>query len=127
MASNGPIAGACGRESRLYERYTAAATELLSADGALSEAEREWARYVRRSHGDVFDRMGLDRPRETLFVDLLYFDFVVDRLRRAAERAFGVRLGNPDPTASADALGFAFGDLHERVVDADGPDCARDA
>ncbi len=129
------IAERWGRESALYEEYRDAALALLAADEEFRAARSEWERFFVTSHGDAFadvDRAtaatrqsgaGTERssaatdPRDELFVDSLYYDFVVDRIVAAAEREFGFRLVNREPRANTDALSVAFRSLHDRVAD----------
>lgn len=129
-----------GRDSELYERYTATARSLLATDSELQAAQEEWEEFFVESHGDVFSRMDdADRhesltdscegttgsreratdPRERVFLDALYFDFLVDRLLAFAERTFGFTLANPEPHHDTDALSIDFRSLHERVLDSE--------
>ncbi|WP_135853565.1 DNA methyltransferase family protein [Halorussus salinus] len=121
-----------GRESALYEEYRDAALDLLATDEEFRAARSEWGRFFVTSHGDALadgDRpnAGSDRsnaatdrptaPKDELFVDSLYYDFVVDRIVAVAEREFEFRLVNREPRANTDALSFAFRALHDRVAD----------
>jgi hypothetical protein len=116
-----------GRDSQLYARYSESAAVRLEDDPAFREARTRWARFVRNSHGNVFEGVDRSDARDSdaapdrdavdrLFVDSLYYDFVVDRLRRAAEREFGFRLANPEAGANTSALPVDFGALHRRVT-----------
>ncbi|MFC6724379.1 N-6 DNA methylase [Halobium palmae] len=118
MAGQRPVFDRWGRDSRLYDRYTSSAVDRLSSSEELREARTEWERFFVNSHGDVFDGIDADDPREDLFVDALYYDFVVDRIVRFAERRFGFRVVNREATDNTDALSFDFRSLHEAVVGA---------
>ncbi|WP_135830689.1 N-6 DNA methylase [Halorussus halobius] len=109
---------AWGRGGRAYRRFTATAERLLDRDPALGRALSAWTAFVVESHGDVFARMDAERPRERLFVDALYYDFVVDGLLTAAEETLGFEVTNPGPRGPADALDVDFGSLGSKVADA---------
>jgi hypothetical protein len=117
MTTDAGLAERWGRESALYEQYRDAALDLLATDEEFRAARSEWERFFATSHGDAFADVDRDRPKDELFVDSLYYDFVVDRIVAAAEREFGFRLVNREPRANTDALSFAFRALHERVAD----------
>ncbi|MEF8900236.1 MAG: N-6 DNA methylase [Halovenus sp.] len=106
-------------DSRLYERYTSVAARRLETDTGFQRARAEWEQFFVDSHGDIFADIGLENPRTDLFVDSLYFDFVVDRLIEAAEREFGFTLVNREATRNTDALSVRFRDLHDRIADSD--------
>jgi len=112
-------------DGALYERYTAVASRLLERDGRLRDARAEWTQFFVDSHGDIFSDLGPADPRTELFLDSLYFDFVVDRLVEAAEREFGFTLENREATQNTDALSVRFGDLHGRILDAAGMELDR--
>ncbi|GAB7089880.1 hypothetical protein JCM18237_01510 [Halorubrum luteum] len=108
-----------GTGSHLYDRYTSnAATELASSE-TLQAAHEEWVQFVITHHGDVFEEVDVENPRERLFIETLYYDLVVDRFIEFAERSFGCRLVNREATANTDALSFEFGSLHESIIDTD--------
>lgn len=106
-----------GRNSSLYERYASAATEAFSQSDEIQEAKNEWARFFVNSHGDIFETLDIDNSRETLFIDTLYYDFVVDQIIGYIEREFGFSLKNRESTHNTDALPFSFHSLHERILD----------
>ncbi len=116
-----------GGRGRLYERYTSNAVAALSTTGALRDARAEWERFVVTSHGDIFDGLGVENPRDTLFVDTLYYDLVVDRLVEFVERRFGVRVVNREATDNTDALPFEFQSLQESIADTDAVERSIDA
>ena len=116
-----------GGRGRLYERYTSNAVAALSTTGALRDARAEWERFVVTSHGDIFDGLGVENPRDTLFVDTLYYDLVVDRLIESVERRFGVRVRNREATDNTDALPFEFQSLQESIADTDAVERSIDA
>ncbi|UPW01444.1 SAM-dependent methyltransferase [Halorussus gelatinilyticus] len=113
-----------GRESALYETFRSVALDLLATDERFRAARSEWAEFFVTSHGDALADVERDRPdaaserpEDELFVDSLYYDFVVDRVVAAAEREFDFRLANREPRANTDALSFGFRALHDRVVE----------
>ena len=108
-----------GGRGRLYGRYTSNAVAALSATGALRDARAEWERFFVTSHGDIFDGLGVENPRESLFVDTLYYDFVVDRLVEWIERRFDVRVVNREANDNTDALPFEFRSLQEAITGTD--------
>jgi len=115
--SGGPSIGdALGTDSRCYARYTSAAAAELPSNDALRAAAEAWASFVIEGHGDVFARLAPETTPEDLFVDALYFDFVVDRLIDRFERRVGVELTNRSAAHNTDALEFGFHDLHDAVV-----------
>jgi hypothetical protein len=119
MAGEPSVFGDLGRHSRPYRRYTSRATEALPSSERLREARAEWERFLVDSHGDVLDGTDAETPRESPFVDALYYDFVVDRVVEAAERRYGFRVVNRSSNHNTDALSFDFRSLHETVVGAD--------
>jgi hypothetical protein len=120
MGTRQSILDAVGRDSDLYDRYRSRAAERLSTDTALRAARRAWERFVRISHSEALDDLSGERPRERLFLDTLYYDFVVDRLIASIERRVDVRLVNRESTANTDALGVNFGSLHGTILGVDG-------
>jgi hypothetical protein len=116
------IAERWGRESALYGEFRDAALDLLASDDRFRAARSEWEAFFVTSHGDAFADVDADRPRDEyrprdeLFVDSLYYDFVVDRIVALAEREFDFRLVNREPRANTDALSFSFRELHDRVA-----------
>ncbi|WP_137284312.1 N-6 DNA methylase [Halorussus salinisoli] len=109
-----------GRESASYRDFSETACDLLATDERFRTARREWEAFFETSHGDVFADVGVENPRDRLFVDALYYDFVVDRIVAFAEQEFDFALANPEPSANTDALSFNFRELHRRVADAGG-------
>ncbi|MFC4450857.1 N-6 DNA methylase [Halorussus aquaticus] len=109
-----------GRESASYDAFTSVALDLLETDERVRAARAEWEEFVTTSHGDVFEDVDVANPRDELFVDALYYDFVVDQFVEFAEREFGFTLVNPEPSANSDALSVSFRELHRRVAEADG-------
>ncbi|PSQ21106.1 type I restriction endonuclease subunit M [Halobacteriales archaeon QS_9_67_15] len=108
-----------GRDSRLYDRYTSNAADEFATTETLQEAQAEWEQFFVNSHGDIFDGLDVENPRESLFIDTLYYDFVVDQVIEFAERQFGFRVVNQEANDNTDALSFDFQTLHESVVDTD--------
>ncbi|GGJ08583.1 hypothetical protein GCM10008995_18030 [Halobellus salinus] len=119
MTGQTPIVDVLGGRGRLYGRYASNAVAALSTTGALRDAHAEWERFFVTSHGDIFDEIGVENPRETLFVDTLYYDLVVDRLIESVERRFGVRVRNREASDNTDALPFEFRSLQESVTGTD--------
>ncbi|WP_135824712.1 N-6 DNA methylase [Halorussus ruber] len=107
-----------GRESATYEAYTDAARDLLATDREFRAARETWETFFETSHGDVFADVAVENPRTRLFVDALYYDFVVDRLVALCEREFDFALANRESRANTDALSVEFGALHSRVASA---------
>ncbi|UPV75415.1 SAM-dependent methyltransferase [Halorussus limi] len=105
-----------GRESALYGEFRATALDLLATDDRFRDARSEWEEFFVTSHGDAFADVDRDRPKDELFVDSLYYDFVVDRIVALAEREFDFRLVNREPRANTDALSFGFRELHDRIA-----------
>jgi hypothetical protein len=108
-----------GRNSRLYDRYTSNAAGELSTNESLQEAQTEWKRFFINSHGNIFDGFDIENPAESLFIDALYYDFIVDQIIEFAERQFGFRVVNQEPNQNTDALSFNFQSLHESIIDTD--------
>jgi hypothetical protein len=108
---------AWNRDSESHRRYTQTAERLLASDGEFRAAQSEWAAFFVDSHGDVFEQIDLPNPRKGVFVDLLYYDFVVDRILAFAEAQFGASVANREPHHDTDALSVDFGSLHESVVE----------
>ena len=119
MAANTSIFSTWGRNSRLYERYTSNAVEALSSNEQLQEAQAEWEQFFTDSHGDIFNGLEISNPRESLFIDTLYYDFVVDQIIEFAERQFGFQVVNQETNYNTDALSFSFQSLHEAIIDTD--------
>ena len=117
MSQATSIFGSWGRDSRLYERYTSKAVDELRTNERLRRAQSEWEQFFVNSHGDVFDDVDLENPRESLFVDTLYYDFVVDQIIEFVEREFDLRVVNQEASDNTDALSFDFQSLHEAIVD----------
>ncbi|MWG35153.1 N-6 DNA methylase [Halomarina oriensis] len=108
-----------GRESHHYERYTSNAVDRLADDDDVQAAKAEWEAFFVGSHGDVFDGLAVEDPRTRLFVDALYYDFVVDGIVEFAEREFDFELVNREANYNTDALSVDFQQLHRAVVDVD--------
>jgi hypothetical protein len=115
------------RDSESYRQFTDAARTLLASDPEMAQAHAEWEAFFVESHGDVFEQVDVPNPSEQVetgdpseqvFVDALYYDFVVDRILAFAETTFGFEVTNPEPHHDTDALSVDFGGLHERVTDA---------
>lgn len=119
MASHTSVFSTWGRNSRLYERYTSNAAEALSSDKRLQEAQAEWEQFFINSHGDIFNGLEITNPRETLFIDILYYDFIVDQIIEFSERQFGFQVINQEASDNTDALSFNFQPLHEEIIDTD--------
>lgn len=108
----------------LYREYVTAAHDRLDEEGPLRDACTAWTAFVRASHGAVFESLDLpdergrpaDSPAERVFVDALYYDFLVDCLLDALETETGVTVTNRDPRTNTDALPVAFSALHDRVL-----------
>src|SRR6056297_345029 len=98
-----PITERLGRGSPTYEAYTETARDLLAADARFGAVRDEWERFFQTSHGDVFADVAVENPRTRLFVDALYYDFVVDRLVALCEREFDFALVNREARANTDA------------------------
>lgn len=105
------------RNSRLYSRFTENAQSLLETDEAFQQAQAEWEQFFTNSHGDIFQKLQLENPRERVFVDSLYYDFVVDQIIEFAADTFGFTLVNQEARENTDALSFSYRTLHEQVVD----------
>ena len=105
-----------GSESRLYDRYMSNAAAERASNEAFQEAETEWERFLTDSHGDIFDG-GDAGTAQSLFVETLYYDFVVDRITAYVERRLGVRVVNREASHNTDALVTEFRFLHESIVD----------
>ena len=102
-----------GTDSRCYDRYTAAASSELSSNDDLRAAMAAWESLVVESHGNVFAQ--LDADVDSLFVDALYVDFVVDRLIDRYERRVGVGLVNRSAADNSDLLPFEWHTLHAAI------------
>lgn len=107
------------RDSRLYDRYTSNAADQLSSNEDLQEAQANWERFFINSHGDIFDGLQINNPRESLFIDTLYYDFIVDQIIEFAERQFGFQVVNQEANYNTDALSFNFQSLHESIIEMD--------
>jgi len=119
MAGQTSVFNSLGRNSRLYDRYTSRVADERSSSQELREAQTEWERFVINSHGNVFHRIDVENPHESLFVDVLYYDFVVEQLVEFVEREFGFRVVNREANYNTDALSFDFRPLHETILDTD--------
>jgi hypothetical protein len=108
------------RDGESYREYAETASALLETDAELQAALAEWEAFVVESHGEVFEQVDLPNPREQVFVDALYYDFVVDRILAFAEETFGFALANREPHHDTEALSVDFETIHERVVETGG-------
>lgn len=106
-----------GKDSRLYDRYVSNAADERAANDAFREVQTEWERFLAHSHGNVFDGLDAGTTRGSLFVNALYYDFVVDRLIEYVERQCGVQIVNREASHNTDALAVEFRPLHESIVD----------
>ena len=107
---------ALGTKSRLYDRYVSNAAVERASNEAFREAQTEWERFVTDSHGEVFD--GSDAgTAQRLFVEMLYYDLVVDRITAYVERRLGVQVVNREASHNTDALAAEFRSLHGSIVD----------
>lgn len=106
-----------GRNSRLYDRYTSNAARELSSNEDIRGAQAEWEQFFSNSHGDIFEGVDIENPRETLFVETLYYDFIVDQIIEFAERQFEFRVVNQEVNYNTDALSFNFQSLHNAIID----------
>ncbi|WP_117368105.1 N-6 DNA methylase [Natrarchaeobaculum sulfurireducens] len=119
MTGNTSMLNTWGRNSRLYERYTSNAAEALSSDDGLQEAQSEWEQFFINSHGDIFSGLEITNPRESLFIDTLYYDFIVDQIIEFVERQVGSHVVNQEATYNTNALSFSFQSLHSTIIDTD--------
>ena len=106
-----------GRDSQRYREFSQNVTALLESDERFRAAKAEWESFVTTSHGDLFAAIDLENPRKQLFIDSLYFDFIVDRIIDYCEREFEFTLVNREPGANTDALTVVFGELHQQLLD----------
>jgi SAM-dependent methyltransferase len=109
--------GAFDRQSERYETFSDRARSLLAEDKRVQAGQQMWIRQLEDSHGEIFDRLPGDDPETTLFVDSLYFDFVVSGFLDAVEEAFGITVTNTD---SGGEETVSLGSLHERIVGSGG-------
>ena len=116
MASQTSVFSTWDRNSRLYDRYTSNAAAELSSNEELQKAQAEWEQFFINSHGDIFHGLDIENPRESLFIDTLYYDFIVDQIIEFAERQFGFRVVNQEANCNTDALSFDFQSLHESIT-----------
>ncbi len=119
MAGQTTVFSTWGRNSRLYDRYTSNAADELSSNKDLQEAQAEWEQFFINSHGDIFNGLDIESPSANLFIDTLYYDFIVDQIIEFAERQFGFRVVNQEANYNTDALSFNFQFLHESIIDTD--------
>jgi len=116
----------------LRESYVRSARERLAAGGRLAAARDDWETFLTASHGDVFAMVdqtefdpllgtaesgsdGLDTSGR-VFLDTLWFDFLVDCLLDAFEGRFEVSIRNRAPGTTTGIDGVAFGSLHDSVL-----------
>lgn len=112
--------GVFGVDSGLYDRYTTNARSQLSSDERIQRARDQWEQFFVDSHGAVFDGLPLEDPATRLFIETLYYDFVVDQTIQFAQREVGFRLTNPESGSNTDALSVDFRSLHRSILDTDG-------
>jgi len=115
--SEKPQFGQWDRDSQFYSDFTGEAEKLLKSNDKFQAAQEEWQEFFISSHGDIFDSLSLDTPENKLFIDSLYYDFIIDQIIEFAERAFGFTVTNQEPRVNTDTLSFSFQSLHEEVVD----------
>jgi hypothetical protein len=109
--------GAFDRTSERYERFTDRARALLARDEQFQTAHRAWLEQLEDSHGAVFEEMPGENPDSALFVDLLYFEFVVSGLIERIEQACAVTVTNPKSRLGGGSI--TLDSLHERVAEND--------
>ncbi|MFT4947645.1 MAG: adenine-specific DNA-methyltransferase, partial [Natronomonas sp.] len=119
MRSQTSVFSTWDRDSRLYDRYTSSAAAELSSNEMVQEAQTEWVQFFLDSHGNIFRGLDIESPRKSLFIDTLYYDFIVDQIIEFAERQFGFHVVNREANYNTDALSFEFQSLHESIVDTD--------
>lgn len=105
------------QDSQLYSNFVENGRELLQTDDKFQAAQDEWEAFFTTSHGDILDDLPLNNPEDQLFLDTLYFDFIIDQIIEFAEQSFGFTVNNQESRANTDTLSFSFQSLHERVVD----------
>lgn len=115
--TNNKISNHWGRDSQVYEKFRTKAATLLESDEAFQTAKTEWENYFITSHGNVFAEIDLEYPRKQLFIDSLYYDFIVDQIIEFCEREFGFTITNQEPRTNTDALSFSYQQLQEQVID----------
>jgi hypothetical protein len=113
------LLSAVGQSSDLYERYRSRAFAALSTDTEVQAAQRDWVAFLTRSHGTIFDDSSVENPRDALFVETLYYDFVVEGIIESIQHEFGVQVLNRESTENTDALSVSFRSLHERILGSD--------
>lgn len=106
-------------DSQLYQNFTESAIKLLKSEEEFQSAQKEWEKFFVTSHGEIFDDLPMENPKTELFVDILYFDFVVDQIIESLERKFGFELSNQESRVNTDTLSFSFQSLSKQVVDID--------
>ncbi|SNZ05084.1 N-6 DNA Methylase [Natronoarchaeum philippinense] len=117
LDADATLADRLGRDSDAYERYVAGAR---GAEASIVEdAVGDWLAFVRQSHGDAVDALPDDRSTEALVYDWLYYDFLLERLFVAVERAFDVRVRDRAPGAYSGALDADLAAVHDAVADDD--------
>lgn len=104
------------RNSKLYEEFRNKANEKLQED-KFKEANKEWEQFFVSSHGAIFERLQLEEPRKELFIDSLYFDYIVDGIIKHCQDKFGFNLRNIEPKTNTKAISFSFGSLHSEILD----------
>ena len=101
------------RGSERYEQFRDQARSLLATDEQLRAGGAAWSRHLEASPGEIFAEMPGDSPETELFVDSLYFDFVVSSLVERIEQVFDLTVTNVDPRDESVPLGS----LHRRVAE----------
>lgn len=116
MSDKSPF-GRWDRDSQIYESFQSNAVDLLKTDQMYKEAKEEWREFFTTSHGNIFDSLPFDNPEEELFIDSLYYDFVVDQIIDLAERQYGFTVENQESNDNTTTLSFDYSQLHSRAVD----------
>lgn len=120
MSKSKSFFGFIGRDSQLYNRYTTNARALLSSDETLQAAKDQWEQFFVDSHGTVFSGLPFDDPTTRLFIETLYYDFVVDQIIQFVEESVEFTLTNPESGSNTDALSVRFRSLHRSIINTDG-------
>lgn len=106
-----------GRNSGLYQEFREQVLrELETENPSFLEAKSEWERFFRNSHGEIFNRLKIQSPESELFIDSLYFDFVIDGIIKFIEEKFDFKLRNLEPQDNTKAISFSFEDLHSSII-----------
>lgn len=100
------------RTSKRYEQFVDQARSLLACE-RFQARKKAWIQHLEASHGQIFERIPGDSPERALFIDSLYFDFVVSSLIDRIEQVFGITVANAGP--QDESLGLA--PLHRQVAE----------